>query len=168
MKTLAAAALAVLWMAAFGELAAVAPIERKALAEAGSAEVLARGEVQLSPAAFPEGVRLVVREEKGLATLLGSEDNAKAVAQAAAAFGVRTIDFEKEMIVAVSAGPVRERLLKLDVSRLSVVDGSMQVEWAITRMMGRAADPLRHPVRLVLVKRFPGEVVFLSPIESLR
>jgi hypothetical protein len=111
---------------------------------------------------------LVVREEKGLATLLGSEDNAKAVAQAAAAFGVKTIDFEKEMIVAVSAGPVRERLLKLDVSRLSVVDGSMQVEWAITRMMGRAADPLRHPVRLVLVKRFPGEVVFLSPIESLR
>ncbi len=55
MKTLPAAALAVLWMAAFGELAAVAPIERKALAEAGSAEVLARGEVQLSPAAFPEG-----------------------------------------------------------------------------------------------------------------
>ena len=140
---------------------------KKALAEEQPV-VLARAELPLSPEAHPKSVQVVIRDGKILAQLLDCEDEQAAVALTAAALGVETVNFKQEMLIAVSAGPVRGRLLKLDVSRLSVAKEEMRVEWEIQRMMERAADPVRHPVRLVLVKRFPGNVVFLPPTESLR
>ena len=165
--TLTLAALGFIFVVAGATRAADKPADEKGL-EAEQSAVLARGELQLSAAAHPKGVQLVIRDEKSLAELLDTEDGQKAVAQAAAALGVKTVNFEQEMLIAVSAGPVRGPLLRLYVSRLPVAKDQMRVEWAITRMMEHAAAPLRHPVRLVLVKTFSGEVVFLPPSESRR
>jgi hypothetical protein len=155
------------------ELAALAKRDNPTPTANNASMVLmrARGMIDLSAADHPIPVQQVILDAKGLADLLQVKDEQAAVEQAASALNVETIDFAREMVVAVSAGPVRGRdsLLHLTVTDFSAKNDELHVEWQAMRVKGRpgrpesADEPLVHPVRIVLADKFEGEVVFHPP-----
>ncbi len=130
-----------------------------------------RGKISVSPEEYPNRIQQVIRNELGLAKLLKEKDAKQAIARATKALDVKMIDFDRQMVIAVSAGPIRPRggwPLRLDVTTLQERNGELHVQWAITRMLEHVDDPLVHPVRLILAKKYPGKVVFDSPQEAVR
>lgn len=130
----------------------------------------AHGLVDVSAEDHPERIQQVIRDVKSLADLLGVKDEDAAIDQVAEALNIVTIDFGRQMLVAVSAGPLhgRESLQYLNASSFSAVDNEVHVKWSIQRRMGRAKDPLVHPARFLLTTKFNGKVVILPPEESVR
>lgn len=143
-------------------LAAPAPDEKTADKEVN---VIARGEIQLSPDAFPKGIQEAVGDGEALAKLLQMDGAEKARARAADALHVKGIDFDKQTLLVVSCGPIRG-LLRQDVTGLSVEKGQLTVRWAVTTTL--IVEPPVHVARLVLVDKFNGKVVFAPPEESAR
>jgi hypothetical protein len=128
---------------------------------------LARGTVVLSAADHPKPVQQVLLDAKSLADVLQVSDEQEAVERVASALNVQTIDFDRAMLLAVSAGPVRGRdsLLYLSVTDLSAKNNELHVQWLIKRRPENAEAPLVHPVRFVLAGKFTGKVVFHPPKE---
>lgn len=131
-------------------------------------KALAEAVVELSPSKHPGRVQQVVRDAETLAKLLGVKDRKQAILHAETALLVKAVDFDRHMIVAVSAGPVHGKLLRLDVTRLEMKKDELRVHWLIQRMLEKITDPLVHPARIVLVEKFEGDVTFAAPAESLR
>jgi hypothetical protein len=131
--------------------------------EASMVLMRANGMIGLSATDHPERIQQVILDAKSLAELLQIKDEHEAVEQVASALNVETIDFDREMLLAVSAGPVRGRdsLLYLHVTGFSAKNNELHVQRQTKRRPERAEDPLVHPVRLVLADKFAGKVPHL-------
>ena len=80
---------------------------------------------------------------------------------------VDRIDFDKQMLLAVSGGPLHGDRQTIEVLHLNLKDHALKVQWRVATRLTTTTDPLFHPVCLVLLERFDGKLVFDQPMEEL-
>ncbi len=108
--------------------------------------------------------QVVVREEDQLARLMGLPKE-KALEQAAKLFKTDKIDFQKQMIVVVTAGAKPTGGYAVTITKLSVKDNTLTVHWSL-KSPGPGdivTQAFTHPAQAALVDHFKGKVVFDPP-----
>ncbi len=83
-----------------------------------------------------------------------------ATAQVAKLLKVPDVDWKKQMLILVTAGPRSSGGWKVHIDAVKVVGKSVKVEYTITPPAGFATAAFTHPGEVVLVERFDGPVVF--------
>jgi hypothetical protein len=92
----------------------------------------------------------------------------EAITEAARLFKVKTIDFDKQMLIVVSAGDKPNSGYKVSLSGLSVESGKLKVAW---KVIAPGKDDITlavitNPGIVALVDRFAGKVVFDPPLPA--
>jgi hypothetical protein len=141
-----------------------APAER---GEDRELKVLGRG---FWPVRNRQPTQLVIRnaEELALSHSIDGEDardrrfQMDVTADAAQLLNVRTIDWKKQMLVVVAAGPQPTGGYKVEILTLPVKDGTLTVRWKLNSPRPDAAvrKARSYPGQMVLTERFSGTVRF--------
>jgi hypothetical protein len=124
--------------------------------------------VQANPDGDRKGTQTVVRSAEDLVNLYpwNQLDAQPAVvakmasAEVAKLFKVDAIDWQKQMLVVVTAGVRPTGGWQIDVKSLDVADNALTVKWSATPPAGFATQAFTHPAVAVLTERFEGKVRF--------
>jgi hypothetical protein len=95
----------------------------------------------------------------------GRKEAAQAMAKL---FQVDAIDFDKQMIVVVTAGPKPTGGFSVEIEGVRREDKTATVSWKLkTPAPGDfVTEAFTHPARAALVERFDGEVKFAPPLKK--
>ena len=130
-------------------------------------KLLGQATIEVDPNLETEPVQRVLRTAVELPKLLGVKDEAAAVKQAATLLKVESIDFDRQMLIAVSHGPGQNA--RLLVNHVKEAGDRLVVDWHVTFVgLGVVGAPPTHPVRLVLIARSSKPVEFAKPGMSRR
>jgi hypothetical protein len=75
---------------------------------------------------------------------------------------VDKVDFDKQMLILVTAGTQPSGGFRVEVTKATVKDKAMSVAWQLQAPKGVATAVLTHPAAVVLVDRFDGKVLFAA------
>jgi hypothetical protein len=134
-------------------------------------KVLAKGRwgyVEASPTGSKEGTQMLIRSPAELATLppfnkMEAPDKTvqkTAVEAALKALKVEKIDWDKQMLVLVTAGVKPTGGYEVDVESVTAADNTIHVKWKVTPPKGFATQAFTHPALLALVERAEGKAKF--------
>jgi len=115
-----------------------------------------------------KGKQLVLRSAADLVNSSPPKPNItekKATEELAKAFKVNTIDWDKQMVVVVTAGQKPTGGYQIDIQSITTAGKDATVNWKLTSPQGIAIQVLTHPSVMVLVDRVAGEVKFDPPIK---
>ena len=87
-------------------------------------------------------------------------DARKATETLAKSLKVKAIDWDKQMLVVVTAGTKPTGGYKVEVKDVKTKDGTMTVTYKVTPPDGFATQAFTHPGTVVLVPAHKGKVVF--------
>jgi hypothetical protein len=73
---------------------------------------------------------------------------------------VPEIDWSKQMLIVVTAGPRPTGGWKVNIDSLKVTGKSLVVEWSVTPPKGIVTQAFTHPGQVILMERFDGPVTF--------
>lgn len=73
---------------------------------------------------------------------------------------VPDIDWNKQMLIVVTAGPRPTGGWKVNIDALKVSGKTLAVEWSVTPPTGIVTQAFTHPGQVILVERFDGPVTF--------
>jgi hypothetical protein len=111
--------------------------------------------------------QLVIRsaEEAAKATNLPADGKGQAQASEnlAKALKVEKIDWDRQMVVVVTAGAKPTGGYRVEVLSARVKDGAMTVKWKLHMPMGFATQAFTHPAEAILVEKFDGKATFDPP-----
>ncbi len=113
------------------------------------------------------GKGIAIRDAAALAEATGrspKRDGPAAAKELAATLGVKAIDWKKEMVVAVLAGPKSCDGHRVEVTGFKVTKGTLTVSWRLHEPRGLATAVVEHPTAVILLPRFAGKVVFDPPL----
>jgi hypothetical protein len=81
---------------------------------------------------------------------------------------VKTIDWDKQMLVVVAAGSKPTGGYRVEVRTLSVKDKTLTVHWKLHNPApgGIVTTAITYPAQMVLVERFDGPVKFDPPVKD--
>jgi hypothetical protein len=101
------------------------------------------------------------RSAADLADALGQPGRAReAEARLLRALKMREIDWQKQMVILVTAGRKNSGGYKVEVTDQTRKDNVLTVKWKLEPPKGAATRSLSHPGVAVLTERFDGKVVF--------
>ncbi len=159
-----------MWTALVAALVLGAPPSQDAPAGTGEErelKVLARG---VWPVRNKRPTQLVIRNAEELARSHGIDgDDAKdrrfqtdVTADAAQLLNVKTIDWKKQMLVVVTAGPQPTGGYSVEILTLPVKDKTLTVRWKLNSPKAGATvrKATSYPGQMVLIERFTGTVQF--------
>ncbi len=89
-----------------------------------------------------------------------------AVAQVAKLLNVPDIDWNKKMLVLVTAGSKSSGGWKVNIDTVKVTGKSLKVEYSVMPPSGASTDAFTHPGQVVLVDRFDGPVTFVESVKK--
>lgn len=72
------------------------------------------------------------------------------------------IDWDKQMLVVVTAGSKPTGGWKVNIDSVKVHGKTLKVEWSATPPSGIATQAFTHPGQVILVERFDGPVMFVE------
>jgi PrcB C-terminal len=84
-----------------------------------------------------------------------------AVQAVAKLLNVPDIDWNKQMLVVVTAGPRPTGGWKVNIDSLKVSGKALTVEWSVAPPKGIATQAFTHPGQVILVERVEGSVTFV-------
>lgn len=87
-----------------------------------------------------------------------------ATSHLAADLKVKTIDWDRQMVLLVLAGRKGSGGYRVEVTGLKVAKGTLTVSWKLHAPRGAATDAITYPNLAVLVPRYAGKVVFSPPL----
>lgn len=86
----------------------------------------------------------------------------KATDEVAKLLKVDGIDWNKQMLILVTAGPKSSGGWKVNIDSLKVDGKTLKVSWSATAPKGFATAAFTHPGQIILVERFDGPVTFTA------
>ncbi len=89
---------------------------------------------------------------------------ADATRDLANALKVKSIDWKKQMAVAVLGGQRGSNAYRVEITGLYVEKGTLKVSWMLHKGPRGGDDVITHPSACVLIPRHDGKVVFDPPI----
>jgi DMSO/TMAO reductase YedYZ molybdopterin-dependent catalytic subunit len=111
--------------------------------------------------------QLILRSAAEAARALGQAPDGKGQQLAnqtlTKAFKVDKIDWDKQMVVVVTAGSKPSGGYRLEIKGLVVKDNTLTVQWVLHPPTGFATQAFTHPAQAALVTAFAGKVVFDPP-----
>jgi hypothetical protein len=120
--------------------------------------------------------QLVIRnaEELGRAHGIAARDakekrfQTDVTADVAELLKVKTIDWDKQMLIVVAAGTKPTSGYRVEVRTLSAKDKTLTVHWKLHSPApgGIVTTALTYPAQMVLVERFDGPVKFDPPVKD--
>lgn len=145
-----------------------APAEdKKPEKDSGKAvKILGRSPWKAAPRPGAPAIQLVIRSDRDFARAIPRGSNPKAEqAQLAKQMKVDAFDWQKQMIVAVSAGAQRTGGYRVEVLGVFVKDNVMTVRWKLhsPKPDDIVTQAFTHPAEAVLLETFSGKVVFDPP-----
>ncbi len=84
----------------------------------------------------------------------------QATANLAKALKVARIDWDKQMVIVVTAGAKPTGGYRVEVQKLAVKDGELTVKWKLHTPTGFVTQAFTHPAEAVLTEKFEGKVRF--------
>jgi hypothetical protein len=120
------------------------------------------GQVPGAARAGSRGQAGITAEEAAKASGLPADGKGQEQASAnlAKALKVEKIDWDKQMVVAVTAGQKPTGGYQIDIQSITTAGKDATVMWKLTAPQGIAIQVLTHPSVMVLVDRAAGEVKF--------
>ena len=111
--------------------------------------------------------QLVLRSAAEAARALGQAEGGKgqqfATQTLTRAFKVDKIDWDRQMVVVVTAGSKPTGGYRLEIKGLDVKGDTLTVRWVLHQPTGFVTQAFTHPAQAALVTAFAGKVVFDPP-----
>lgn len=136
-------------------------------------KILARG---VWPVQEEKPVQRILRSSEELAVALGVDPpdakvkriQAEAASDTAKLLKVKSIDWNKQMVLVVAAGAKRTGGYRVEIGSLRVKDGTLTVNWKLHSPPPGAivTQAISYPSQMVLVERFRGTVLFDPHVEK--
>jgi hypothetical protein len=108
--------------------------------------------------------QLVIRSGAEAAKASGLPADGKGQQQAtemlAKALKVEKIDWDKQMVIVVTAGAKPTGGYRVEVQNVAIKDGALKVRWKLHTPTGFVTQAFTHPAESVLVEKFEGKVTF--------
>jgi PrcB C-terminal len=79
-----------------------------------------------------------------------------------------SIDWDKQMLIVVTAGSKASGGWKVNIDSVKVQGKTLKVEWSATPPDGFATQAFTHPGQVILVERFDGPVMFAEKAKKAK